>query len=73
MIVPTPEGFPMRFLLGLIFGVTLTVVAAFVMDQREQQVEKRVVNWDVVNEKVGAATKDAQEVWSDFTSELTGP
>lgn len=63
----------MRFLLGLIFGVTLTVVAAFVMDQREQQVEKRVVNWDVVNEKVGAATKDAQEVWSDFTSELTGP
>ena len=63
----------MRFLLGLIFGVALTVVAAFVMDQREQQVEKRVVNWDVVNEKVGAATKDAQEVWSDFTSELTGP
>jgi len=63
----------MRFLVGLIFGVTLTVVAAFVMDQREQQVEKRVVNWDVVNEKVGAATKDAQEVWSDFTSELTGP
>jgi FMN-dependent NADH-azoreductase len=63
----------MRFLVGLIFGVALTVVAAFVMDQREKQVEKRVVNWDVVNEKVGAATKDAQEVWSDFTSELTGP
>jgi FMN-dependent NADH-azoreductase len=63
----------MRFLVGLIFGVALTVIAAFVMDQREQQVEKRVVNWDVVNEKVGAATKDAQEVWSDFTSELTGP
>jgi FMN-dependent NADH-azoreductase len=63
----------MRFLLGLILGVALTVVAAFAMDQREQQVEKRVVNWDVVNEKVGAATKDAQEVWSDFTSELTGP
>ena len=63
----------MRFLLGFILGVALTIVAAFVMDQREQQVEKRVVNWDVVNEKVGAATKDAQEVWSDFTSELTGP
>jgi FMN-dependent NADH-azoreductase len=54
-------------------GAALTVMAAFVMDQREQQVEKRVVNWDVVNEKVGSATKDAQEVWSDFTSELTGP
>ncbi|ODR94435.1 hypothetical protein AUC70_07150 [Methyloceanibacter stevinii] len=63
----------MRFLFGFILGVALTVVAAFVMDQREQQVEKRVVNWDVVNEKVGAATKDAQEVWSDFTSEMTGP
>jgi FMN-dependent NADH-azoreductase len=63
----------MRFLLGFIMGAALTVMAAFVMDQREQQVEKRVVNWDVVNEKVGAATKDAQEVWSDFTSELTGP
>ncbi|WP_108683511.1 hypothetical protein [Methyloceanibacter sp. wino2] len=63
----------MRFLLGFILGVALTVVAAFVMDQREQQVEKRVVNWDVVNEKVGAATKDAQQVWSDFTSEMTGP
>lgn len=62
----------MRFLLGFILGVALTVVAAFVMDQREQQVEKRVVNWDVVNEKVGAATKDAQQVWSDFTSEMTG-
>ncbi|BAQ17640.1 hypothetical protein [Methyloceanibacter caenitepidi] len=61
----------MRFLLGFILGVALTVVAAFVMDQREQQVEKRVVNWDVVNEKVGAATKDAQQVWSDFTSEMT--
>ena len=63
----------MRFLFGFILGVALTVVAAFVMDQREQQVDKRVVNWDVVNEKVGAATKDAQEVWSDFTSEMTGP
>ena len=63
----------MRFLFGFILGVALTIVAAFVMDQREQRVEKRVVNWDVVNEKVGAATKDAQEVWSDFTSELTGP
>jgi len=63
----------MRFLLGFIMGAALTVMAAFVMDQREQQVEKRVVNWDVVNEKVGSATKDAQEVWSDFTSELTGP
>jgi hypothetical protein len=63
----------MRFLFGFILGVALTVVAAFVMDQREQRVEKRVVNWDVVNEKVGAATKDAQEVWTDFTSELTGP
>lgn len=63
----------MRFLLGLILGVALTVVAAFVMDQREKTVEKRLVNWDVVGEKVGEATKDAQQVWDDFTREITGP
>jgi hypothetical protein len=63
----------MRFLLGLILGVALTVVAAFVMDQREKSVEKRVVNWDVVGEKAGTATKDAQQIWDDFTREITGP
>jgi len=63
----------MRFLFGFFLGVALTVVVAYVMDQREQQAEKHVVNWDVVNEKVGAATKDAQQVWADFTREITGP
>jgi hypothetical protein len=63
----------MRFLLGVILGVALTVVAAFVIDQREKREEKRVVNWDIVSEKVDAATKDAQQVWSDFTREITGP
>ncbi len=63
----------MRFLLGFIVGVALTVVAAFVIDQREKREEKRVVNWDIVSEKVDAATKDAQQVWSDFTREITGP
>ncbi|MEM7398045.1 MAG: hypothetical protein AAGF48_05900 [Pseudomonadota bacterium] len=63
----------MRFIFGFLVGVAVTVVAAYVMDQREQQAEKRVVNWDVVNEKVGTATKDAQQVWNDFTREITGP
>lgn len=63
----------MRFLLGFILGSALTVVAAFVIDQREKREEKRVVNWDVVSEKVDGATKDAQQVWSDFTREITGP
>lgn len=63
----------MRFLLGLIVGIALTIVAAFVMDQREKVVEKRVVNWDVVGEKVGTATEGAQQVWDDFTREITGP
>ena len=57
----------MRFVLGLILGVALTVVAAFVMDQREKSVEKRVVNWDVVGEKAGTVTEDAQQIWDDFT------
>ena len=63
----------MRFLLGLILGVALTVVAAFVMDQREKRVEKRVVNWDVVGEKAGTATEGAKQIWDDFTREITGP
>ncbi len=63
----------MRFILGFILGVAVTVIAAYVIDQREQQTEKHVVNWDVVHEKVGAATEDAQQVWSDFTREITGP
>ena len=63
----------MRFILGFILGVAVTVVAAFVVDRQEQQAEKHVVNWDVVHEKVGAATEDAQKVWSDFTREITGP
>ena len=63
----------MRFIFGFLVGVAVTIVAAYVMDQREQQAEKRVVNWDVVNEKVGTATNDAQQVWNDFTREITGP
>lgn len=63
----------MRFLLGFILGVALTVVAVYVMDQQERSTEKHVVNWDVVNEKVSAATKDAQQIWADFTREITGP
>jgi len=63
----------MRFIFGFILGVAVTVAAAYVLDQREAQAEKRVVNWDVVNEKVGAATKDASQVWNDFTREITGP
>lgn len=63
----------MRFLFGFVLGVALTVVVAFVLDQREKRAEKRVVNWDVVSEKVDAATKDAQQVWADFTDEITGP
>ena len=63
----------MRFVLGFILGVALTIIAVYVIDQREKSAEKRVVNWDVVGEKVDAATKDAQQVWSDFTREITGP
>lgn len=67
------KGDSMRFLTGFILGIALTFVAAYVIDQREKSAEKKVVNWDVVGEKVDAATKDAQQVWSDFTREITGP
>lgn len=64
----------MRFLLGVIVGVLLTIVVAYVLDQRtadEQQ--KTMVNWEVVGEKIGDVTAEAREVWTDFTREITGP
>jgi len=65
---------PMRFLLGLILGVVLTVVAVYMLDRgADGTEEKRIVNWDVVNEKVNTLTAEGQKIWADFTREITGP
>jgi len=64
----------MRFLLGVVVGVLLTVIVAYFLDQGTGgEEQKTMVNWDVVGEKLGTLTAEAREVWADFTREITGP
>jgi hypothetical protein len=64
----------MRFLLGVLVGILFTVIAVYAFDAgMDGTTEKRIVNWDVVGEKMGALTAEAREVWADFTREITGP
>lgn len=62
----------MRFLLGILVGIVLTIVAVYVLDAGGSA-QRTMVNWDVVGEKVGTLTAEAREVWDDFTREITGP
>lgn len=64
----------MRFLSGVLFGILLTLLVAYISDSRNGDAETRpMVNWDVVGEKLGTLTGDAKAVWNDFTREITGP
>jgi hypothetical protein len=64
----------MRFLLGIIFGVLLTVGIAYVADSRADPLQGgRMVNWTVVGEKLNELTADLQTVWENFTRQITGP
>ena len=64
----------MRFLLGMIFGALLTVAAAYVADSRaDPLLGGRMVNWNVVEQKVNDLTVDLREIWDDFTRQITGP
>ncbi|HML92127.1 hypothetical protein [Methyloceanibacter sp.] len=63
----------MRFLLGLVAGIVLTLVAVYFLDRNAQDTQKHVINWDVLGEQAGTLTKDAQKAWADFTREITGP
>ncbi len=64
----------MRFLLGVIVGVLLTVGVAYVADSRADPLQGgRMVNWTVVGEKLNERTADLQTVWENFTRQITGP
>ncbi|MGH6792314.1 MAG: hypothetical protein ACRECF_06215 [Methyloceanibacter sp.] len=64
----------MKFLLGMIVGALLTVLGIYIVDSRSGTVEqRRMVNWDVVGQRLDTLTADAQSVWNDFTREITGP
>jgi hypothetical protein len=64
----------MKFLLGMIVGALLTVLGTYIVDSWSGAVEqRRMVNWDVVGQRLDTLTADAQSVWNDFTREITGP
>lgn len=63
----------MRFLLGLIVGAALTILAVYILDMRADREAEHMVNWDIVNEKLKILTAEAREIWADFTREITGP
>ena len=64
----------MRFLFGVIIGALLTIGGAYVADSRVDPLQGgRMVNWDVVGQKVNELTADLRRVWNDFTRQFTGP
>jgi hypothetical protein len=64
----------MRFLFGIILGALLTVGAAYIADSQSDALQEgRMVNWDVVGEKVSTLTVDLRRMWGDFTRKITGP
>lgn len=64
----------MRFLLGMIIGALLTVGGAYIADSRADPLQgSRMVNWNVVGQKLGELTADLRTVWDDFTRQMTGP
>jgi hypothetical protein len=74
MIGARRETAGMRFLLGVIVGALLTIGTAYVVDSRADPLQgTRMVNWQVVGEKVSALTADLRTVWHDFTRQITGP
>ena len=64
----------MRLLLGIILGVLLTIIVVYIADLgADGEEQRRIVNWDVVGEKLNALTSEPQAIWADFTREMTGP
>jgi len=64
----------MRFILGILVGIALTIIAVYALDLGTGgEAQNKIVNWDVVGEKLSVLTAEAREVWADFTREMTGP
>jgi len=58
----------------MILGALLTVGAAYVADSRVDPLQGgRMVNWDVVGQKLGELTADLKTLWDKFTRQMTGP
>ncbi len=60
----------MRFTMGLIFGVILTIGSAFVVDTLhaapgpDQKEARHMVNWDIVGDNMRGLSTDVQDAWA---------
>ncbi len=59
----------MRFTLGLIFGVLLTIGTAYVADAMnsgttDEAANRKMVNWTVVNDNMRGLSSDVQRTWA---------
>ncbi len=68
----------MRFVLGIIVGILLTVGSAYVFDQThksdgtEGAVEKHMVNWDVVQDELKSLSTGIHDGWDRLTGHKDG-
>ncbi len=63
----------MRFIFGVIIGIVLTIGGVYVIDMMHsapgpnQQVARRMVNWDVVNDDMRGFSTQIQNTWARLT------
>jgi hypothetical protein len=60
----------MRFLSGLVFGVILTVLTAYMIDERAAPGEPRMVDWQIVGRHVAEAQVQIRDDWDRLVTSL---
>ncbi|MFO1151763.1 MAG: hypothetical protein U1E62_25590 [Alsobacter sp.] len=60
----------MRFLSGLIFGVILTVLTAYMVDERAAPGQARMVDWQIVSHHVEEAKVQIRDGWDRLVATL---
>ena len=59
----------MRFIMGLIVGIVLTIGTAYIVDAMHaapgpEGAPQRMVNWGVVSDNLGGLSSDLQSLWA---------
>lgn len=58
----------MRVFLGMILGAFFIVVGAYIYDSGNADMQRDMVNWDVVSENWQAAKMRAQQTWNNLVA-----
>ena len=60
----------MRMLVGIVFGVLLTVGVAYMADSTATASDARMVNWEVVNRNLQSAGQQVRGGWDRLTGAI---